>query len=99
MFVLRDFDDRGLNFDRIMQQIKMDIANIWAKIYKPDKFKDKLAEDFFDFEFAMLPHKVYQEQEFDKKVDELKTRFAIKSENSIFPKGSGGEHNVPMDGL
>ena len=89
MFVLRDFNASGNNFDNIMQQIKTDIANIWAKIYKPDKFKDKKAEDFFDFEFSMLPHKVYQEEQFDQKVNELKTRFTINSDNSIFPnKGS-----------
>lgn len=100
MFVLRDFDDRGNNFDKIMNQIKIDIANIWSKIYKPDKFKDKLAEDFFDFEFSMLPHKVYQEDQFNEKVDLLKKRFCISAEDAIFPnKGSEAQHNVPMDGL
>jgi protein SEY1 len=76
MFVLRDFDDRGNNFERIMQTIKTDISNIWAKIYKPDNFKDKPVEDFFDFEYSMLPHKVYQEDLFNEKVADLKKRFS-----------------------
>lgn len=59
MFILRDFDDRGNNFEKLMNQIQVDIDTIWAKIYKPEKYKDKMAKDFFDFEFSMLPHKVY----------------------------------------
>ena len=35
---------------------------IWAKIFKPDQYKDKKAEDFFDFDFCMLPHKIFQEE-------------------------------------
>jgi hypothetical protein len=59
MFVLRDFNDVGGNLANIMNQIKVDIDTIWAKIFKPEKYKDKKAEDFFDFEFYMLPHKVF----------------------------------------
>lgn len=59
MFILRDFNDVGNNFENIMNQIKIDIDNIWSKIYKPEQYRDKKAQDFFDFEFAMLPHKVF----------------------------------------
>jgi len=86
MFVLRDFDDRGNNFERIMQTIKTDISNIWAKLYKPKACKDKAVEDFFDFEYSMLLHKVYQKDQFNQKVADLKKRFDTQAENSIFPK-------------
>jgi hypothetical protein len=36
LFVLRDFDDRGNNFERIKSIIDEDIAKIWSEIYKPD---------------------------------------------------------------
>ena len=36
LFVLRDFDDRGNNFDRIRTIIDTDINNIWNEIYKPE---------------------------------------------------------------
>ncbi len=38
MFVLRDFDDRGNNFERIKGILEGDLKKIWAEIYKPDKF-------------------------------------------------------------
>lgn len=59
LFVMRDFDDRGNNREKIMDLIQKDISNLWSEIYKPAKFKDSKAEDFFEFEFCMLPHKVY----------------------------------------
>jgi len=40
--------------------IKNDLQVIWSEIHKPEKFMDKVAEDFFDIEFSFLPHKVYQ---------------------------------------
>jgi len=59
LFVLRDFDDRGNNRDKIKDLIGKDVAKLWDEIYKPDEFKDSKAEDFFDFEFTMLPHKTF----------------------------------------
>jgi hypothetical protein len=40
LFVLRDFDDRGNNREKIQAAINKDITNLWAEIYKPEKFKD-----------------------------------------------------------
>ena len=62
LFVIRDFDDRGNNKQRIQELIDTDIKNLWNEIYKPDKFKDSEAKDFFQFDFCMLPHKVYDEE-------------------------------------
>jgi len=36
LFVLRDFDDRGNNRQRIQELIDTDIKNLWNEIYKPD---------------------------------------------------------------
>ena len=38
LFVLRDFDDRGNNFERIKGILEGDLKKIWAEIYKPDKY-------------------------------------------------------------
>lgn len=59
LFILRDFDDRGNNGERIKTILLNDISKIWNEIYKPDKFKDARAEQFFQFEFAMMPHKIF----------------------------------------
>ena len=61
---MRDFDNRGNNFERIKGIIDQDVRNIWSEIYKPDKYKDTNPYDFFNFEFCMLPHKQYEEEEF-----------------------------------
>lgn len=58
LFVLRDFSPES-NKEHIMGMIRTDISNIWAEIHKPEKFKEKTADDFFDLEFAFLPHKIY----------------------------------------
>ena len=79
LFVLRDFDDRGNNFERIRAIIDTDINNIWKEIYKPEEYKDSKPQEFFDFDFFMLPHKIYEEQKFYEKCEELKERFSINS--------------------
>ncbi len=45
----------------------------------------------------MLPHKIYEEEQFYEKAKELRNRFDFKNENTLFP--SLESKNVPMDGL
>jgi hypothetical protein len=47
LFVLRDFDDRGNNFDRIKGILEGDLKKIWAEIYKPEKYANSAPTDFF----------------------------------------------------
>ena len=98
LFVLRDFDDRGNNFERIRQIIDADISNIWNEIYKPEEYRNSKPNDFFDFEFCMLPHKIFEEEKFYQKCKELRDRLDAKASNTLFPKSEDGK-NVPMDGL
>jgi protein SEY1 len=95
---LRDFDDRAGNFDRIRKILEGDVDKIWSEIYKPEKFENSKCTDFFNFEYSMLPHKIYQEEKFYEKTRELKSRFVVGAENSLFLSDSE-EKNVPMDGL
>jgi hypothetical protein len=77
VFVLRDFDDRGNNFERIKGILNTDISNIWNEIYKPDQFRGMSAHDFFKFEYAMLPHKIFEEEKFYEKCKEFRARFDV----------------------
>jgi hypothetical protein len=45
--VLRDFDDRGNNFQKIQGILEADLNRIWSEIYKPDKFANSKPQDFF----------------------------------------------------
>lgn len=98
LFVLRDFDDRGGNYEKITKIILGDVQKIWSEIYKPDAHKDKTPEDFFKFEFAMMPHKIYQEDQFIEKAKDLKNRFVVGAENSLFLEDAE-QKNLPMDAL
>jgi hypothetical protein len=45
-----------------MDIIHGDVIKIWSEIYKPEEFKESSPNDFFEFEFALIPHKIYQEE-------------------------------------
>ena len=98
LFVLRDFDDRGNNFEKYKSIIDTDVSNIWNDIYKPEQYKGSKPSDFFHFEYCMLPHKVFQEEQFFERAKMLRTRFDATAENTLFPAPGEGK-NVPMDGL
>ena len=97
MFVLRDFDNKGNNFERITAILENDIRNIWSKIYKPKQYEHSSPKDFFDFEYSVLPHKIFEEEKFIHDCKDLRMRFSESHEKSLFPKN--GEKNTPMDGL
>ena len=98
LFVLRDFDDRGNNGDRIKIILEGDIRRIWSEIYKPEKFRDSQPDQFFKFEFAMLPHKIFEEEKFLESAKNLRSRFEIGASNSLF-LSNAEQKNVPMDGV
>lgn len=83
MFVLRDYDHR-IEFQKIKNMLDADLKRIWSEIYKPDKYAESKPEDFFEFEFAMMPHKIFEEANFMNKAAELKARFQVGAENSLF---------------
>ena len=47
LFVLRDFDNRGNNFERITGILKNDLEKIWAEIHKTEQFANSVPTDFF----------------------------------------------------
>jgi hypothetical protein len=65
LFVLRDFSPKD-NFEKIKQRILNDISEIYKKIHKPEALINTVAENFFDFEFALLPHMLFEEQKFNQ---------------------------------
>lgn len=56
-----------------------DIDKIWESLAKPKEYEKSKIFDFFDFEFASLPHYVLQRKEFDVAVTNLKQRYNLKS--------------------
>ena len=52
-----------------------DLSRIWAGLNKPPGLEKSKIEDYFDFAFAALPHKILQPERFVSEVAKLGTRF------------------------
>ena len=52
---------RNNNGKKITERITDEISEIWKKIIKPEALIDTKADDFFDFEFALLADKFNEE--------------------------------------
>ena len=52
-----------------------DLTKIWSSISKPQGLEKSTIEDYFDFGFAALPHKILQEDKFAGEVQQLGKRF------------------------
>ncbi|KAF2878199.1 GTP-binding protein Sey1 [Massariosphaeria phaeospora] len=93
-FVIRDH--LGITPLRNLQNtLSQDMSKLWASISKPSGLEDSRIEDYFDFAFAALPHKVLQPEKFEQEIERLGTRFR---EGYNEPKKSGfsDEANLPV---
>ncbi|KAI5800422.1 RHD3/Sey1 [Peziza echinospora] len=52
-----------------------DLSRIWSSLTKPAGLEDSQIHDFFDFEFAALPHKILQAHQFVEETKKLRKRF------------------------
>ena len=52
-----------------------DLAKIWSGLNKPTGLEKSKIEDYFDFAFVALPHKILQPERFVEEVQKLGTRF------------------------
>lgn len=52
-----------------------DLARIWSGLSKPPGMEKSKIEDYFDFAFSALPHKILQPERFVSEVAKLGTRF------------------------
>lgn len=65
-----------------------DLSKIWSSISKPAGLESSQIEDYFDFGFAALPHKILQEDKFKSEVSKLGSRFTAGHRT-----GAKGSHN------
>lgn len=54
-----------------------DLTGIWSSLSKPPGLEKSRIEDYFDFAFAALPHKILQPDKFILEVGKLGTRFRV----------------------
>ncbi|KAI2632367.1 root hair defective 3 GTP-binding protein [Hypoxylon sp. NC1633] len=59
-----------------------DLTKIWSSISKPPGLEKSRIEDYFDFAFSALPHKILQPDKFETEVKNLGMRFVAGNRNS-----------------
>lgn len=73
-FVIRDH--LGTTpLENLKNTLIQDLSRIWASLSKPAGLEKSKIEDYFDFAFVALPHKILQPEKFVKEVERLGLRF------------------------
>ncbi|KAK3115346.1 Dynamin-like GTPase that mediates homotypic ER fusion [Teratosphaeriaceae sp. CCFEE 6253] len=73
-FVIRDH--LGTTpLSNLRQTLVQDLQRIWSGLSKPPGLEKSQIEDYFDFCFVALPHKILQPEKFAQEVQRLGTRF------------------------
>lgn len=85
------------------------MTNIWTGLSKPAGLEKSRIEDYFDFAFAALPHKILQPEKFITEVEKLGTRFRVGHravrEHGLDQELDGGvflpeyHRRIPADGF
>lgn len=73
-FVIRDHIGTT-PLSNLQNTLIQDLTKIWASLSKPPGLEKSQIEDYFDFAFAALPHKILQPEKFEAEVIKLGTRF------------------------
>ncbi|KAL6691089.1 root hair defective 3 GTP-binding protein [Trichoderma pleuroticola] len=107
-FVIRDHI--GVTpLSALQNTLVQDLTKIWSSISKPEGLEQSRIEDYFDFGFAALPHKILQGEKFESEVALLGARFTTghrvgKGDDGV-AETEGGillpeyHRRIPADGL
>lgn len=97
LFIIRDHIP-VTPMSNLQNTLLADMGRIWDSLRKPEGLGNAAMSDFFDFDFASLPHKLLQPEEFDRQVGDLKLRFTDRgSSRSLFKPEY--HRRIPADGL
>ncbi|KAL7958232.1 root hair defective 3 GTP-binding protein [Trichoderma compactum] len=107
-FVIRDHI--GVTpLSALQNTLIQDLTKIWSSISKPEGLEQSRIEDYFDFGFAALPHKILQGEKFESEAALLGARFTTghrvgKGDDGV-AETEGGillpeyHRRIPADGL
>ncbi|CAK7202313.1 Dynamin-like GTPase that mediates homotypic ER fusion [Sporothrix eucalyptigena] len=103
-FVIRDFIG-NTPLSNLRNTLVQDLTKIWSSISKPAGLESATIEDYFDFAFAALPHKILQPDKFVTEVDTLGRRFVAGHRSTTDQEFVGGvflpeyHRRIPADGF
>ncbi|CAG8957407.1 hypothetical protein HYFRA_00011388 [Hymenoscyphus fraxineus] len=75
-FVIRDHIG-ATPLANLRNTLLADLTNIWTNLSKPKGLEKSKIEDYFDFAFSALPHKLLQPDKFLTEIEKLGTRFRV----------------------
>ena len=76
LFVLRDHIGTT-PLSNLAETLTKDLSNIWSGLSKPPGLESCKIQDYFDFRFTALPHKILRPDQFNEEVDALRTRYVV----------------------
>ena len=103
-FVIRDHIG-NTPLTNLRNTLIQDLTKIWSSISKPAGLENSKIEDYFDFAFSALPHKILQPEKFISEVDNLGARFTTGHRSTRDQEFVGGvflpeyHRRIPADGL
>ena len=74
------------------------LDKIWSSLNKPKGKENCSIDDFFDFAFAGLPHKIFARDSFESSVSKLRSRF-IDSKSAEYVFLPNYHKRIPADGF
>ena len=107
LFVIRDHVKTPL--ESLKATLMGDLQKVWASLQKPDGLENKTLGDYFDIDFAALPHLILDPEGFDREMCRLRARFLDPTSRAPLdpaaPEGSGWllspkhRKGIPADGF
>ncbi|KAI9726386.1 MAG: Dynamin-like GTPase that mediates homotypic ER fusion [Cirrosporium novae-zelandiae] len=109
-FVIRDYIG-STPLANLKNTLLQDLQRIWSSLSKPPGMEDCKIEEYFDFAFAALPHKLLQQDKFVSEVAKLGERFVEGRRDPMLdrfrstPELEGGvflaeyHRRIPADGF
>lgn len=94
-FIIRDHLGQT-PLSNLKKTLLQDLSRIWASLSKPPGLEDSHIEDYFDFAFTALPHKILQPEKFTAEVQKLGTRFR---EGYVDQKKKAMQADDPLEGV
>ncbi|KAK8107654.1 SEY1 [Apiospora kogelbergensis] len=91
-FVIRDHIG-NTPLSNLRNTLIQDLSKLWSSISKPQGLENSRIEDYFDFAFSALPHKILQPEKFVSEVDRLGRRF-VSGSRSGKNQGEHGEQEL-----
>lgn len=97
LFVLRDYDG-FISKEKMIKHIEGHVEKIWESCSKPKGRDNVKVFDLFDLKIEFLPHKVYEPENFQSSIEDLKKRI-FNSENDEYIFQSKYHKGVPLAGF